>query len=148
MITYQRETWAKYWKDARHLNQDSYDEAWPNKEKMPLKPNESFYKACEAKGMLQIVTVRDNGALVGFHISIIGPNTHSMDVLCSFQDACHLEKKYRGYVGIKMLMFAEKNARENGAKMLFWTAQGDGKRILPRLGFKPANTSYTKWIGE
>lgn len=150
MITYQVETWEDYHRDSEKLWQEDFNEVFAEKW-MELAPDIEKYKMLEQFDMLLITTARNDGELVGFHISIISPHMHCRKTNCAFQDALYLSKGFRkGFVGIKLLKFTEIVLQMRGVEMLYFTSPEtrDSGKLFEYLGFKKSDTVYSKYIGK
>jgi hypothetical protein len=151
MITYQVECWDDYYKDCQQLWREHYDEIAVQKDEMPMKPDIYLYKDMEAKGVLHILTVREDGKMIGYHISMVRIHPHYASVLCAFVDAYFLTaSKRRGMVGVKMIKQAEISWRNRGVKKAF-TATKKAKNvsgIYDYLGWDNTEIVYTKWISD
>jgi len=150
VITYQLEPWATYFRDCQALWPEHYDEIAVQKDRMAMRPDVATYEALEAAGRLQIVTVRDDGRMVGYLLSVIRPHLHYADVLCGFEDAYFLAKSHRrGMTGVKLIREAVRHMQGVGVRKAFFmtkVALNMGP-IFERLGFTATDIVYSQWIG-
>lgn len=150
MITFQLESWATYCAGIESLWQEHYDELAQNKRK-PMRPDDSFYLTCERLGMLQLLTARAEGKIVGYCITVVKPHPHYADILVGFEDSYYLSKIFRkGMTGARLITETEKYLRKRGAKEVVFMEIGSKflAPLLKLLGFKKTHTVWTKWIGE
>lgn len=150
MITYQLEKWDDYKAAIEPLWREHYDELALNKRK-PMRPHDDFYRTCEKLGMLQILTVRKDGLIIGYCLTVIKQHPHYADILCGFEDSYYLSKDFRkGMTGIRLITETINYLKNRGAKEVVFM-EIESKPLAPlllRLGFKKTHTVYTKWIGE
>lgn len=151
MITYQVETWDEYFKDCQELWKEHYDEIAVNKDGMPMEPNIPSYIQLEKEGILHILTVRENGKMIGYHVSFVRTHIHYASVLCAFGDAYFLTAgKRKGMVGVKLIREFEKSVKKRGVKKLFsGTKKSINRlRVYEYLGWSSTEDLVTKWIGD
>ena len=150
MITYQLESWADYRRDVGDLWQEHYDELAMNKRKA-MKPHEDFYLSAEKAGMMQLLTVRADGKLIGYCILFIKPHPHYADVLCGFEDTYYLSQAYRkGMTGVRLITESEKYCLARGCKEVVFMeiASKETGSIFERLKYKKSHVTWTKWLGS
>lgn len=150
-LTYQLESWATYYRDCQPLWPEHYDEIAVQKDRMPMRPDVAAYQALEAAGRLQIVTVRDDGRMVGYILSVIRPHLHYADVLTGYEDAYFLSKSHRkGFTGVKLIKEAIRHMKAVGVQKCFFMTKValDMGPIFERLGFDKTDIVYSRWIGD
>lgn len=150
MLTFQLEAWADYHRDCQELWAAHYLEIAVQKDRMEMRPDVAGYLAMEAQGRLQIVTVRDDGRMVGYLLSVIRPHMHYANVLCGFEDAYFLSRTHRrGLTGVKLIREGMRHMQAVGVKKAFFMTKAalDMGRIFERLGFTKSDIVYSKWIG-
>lgn len=151
MITFHTECWADYFKGCQKLWKEHYDEIAVQKDKMPMNPDIAAYATLEASGMLNILTMRDGGKMVGYHISIVRNHFHYADVLCGIVDAYFVSASHRkGLAGVLMFKEAEARLKARGVKKLFTGTKNskDMSRIFEYLGWTPTEQLFSKYIGN
>ena len=150
-ITFQTESWATYRRDCDALWAEHYEELARFKSWMKMKPDEPAYEAMDASGALHILTVRDDGALVGYITSVIRAHLHYADTLCAFEDAYVLAQTHRkGWSGYKMFKAWLACMRERGVRAAFcmtkpWLDRGP---IFTRLGGVLTDHMFMFDLGE
>lgn len=150
MLTFQLESWSDYYRDCQALWVEHYDEIAVQKDRMEMKPDVAGYMALEAAGRLQILTVRDDGRMVGYLLTVIRPHLHYANVLSGFEDAYFLSKTHRrGMTGVKLIREGIRYMRAVGVQKAFFMTKAslDMGRIFERLGFTKSDIVYSKWIG-
>jgi hypothetical protein len=150
MITYQLESWDEYRRNIKELWQEHYEELAQNKRKV-MRPHDEYYKVCEQLGMLQLLTARSDGKIIGYCITMVKPHPHYADTLCGFEDAYFLSKDYRkGMVGIRLITETEKFLKQrNVQEIIFMEILSKPLgRLLEYLKYKHTHRVWIKWIGE
>lgn len=134
----------RHWKEIA-LNQD----------KIPLDPDWARYFDYDLLGILHCLTVRDGQTLVGYVFVLTWPHLHYASTLWAQTDIFWLDPVYRqGWTGFRMLRLMEKRLQELGvrviyanAKLHFEASRGTIGKLLERLGYKPTEMIYSKFIG-
>lgn len=101
-----------------------------------------------ATGVLKVLTARDNGVLVGFAFSIIGPHLMWRSVIHGITNAIWLDPAYRfGWFPVRFLRANLDVLRELGCKRVCIahaaTTPGLGK-VYKRLGYTLDELSYAQ----
>lgn len=151
MITYQVERWGACVAELRELWLAHWAEVAMNKDTIPLDPWEEAYEQLDALDQLQVLTVRDAGALVGYHISIVRMHLHYRGTLHAYTDVYYLKPEARqGSVGVRLFREVERHLRERGVQKMFTGTKLslDMGRIFERLGWVETERLYTKYIGS
>jgi GNAT superfamily N-acetyltransferase len=89
---------------------------------------------------LIIVNVRDaqTRELVGYHITFLHAALHYKNVVCALDDIHYLQPAYRsGWTAIRLLKFAEQEARKRGAHLSIARAKAKSQHgaLFARLGY-------------
>ena len=150
-IVYSVETLDECLEEMKPILQLHYEEVAMYQDKVPLSPDYEKYYALEGAGIFHIVTVRDEGELIGYFLSVVTPNIHYSSTVYAVNDILYLHKDYReAGVGQKMFSFAEKKLKELGASVIAIHM----KTALPfdtlckGMGYDYAERNYTKYIGD
>lgn len=149
-ITYQIESWTDYYRDCQELWIEHYNEIARDKDKMPMSPDIEAFKFLESRGQLQILTVRQDGKMIGYQLTIIRNHLHYA-VLCGFEDSYFLKKDCRkGMAGVRMIKEAIKHMQIRGVKKVFFLTKAflNRGKIFEYLGFTQSDIMYAKWIGN
>lgn len=150
MITYQVEDWCYFLNEAKSLWPTHYEEVDTLKEKLEVDPDLETYEILNSLGKLHIVTVRKDGELVGYHLSIVDRLSHHRKILAAVGDLYWIRKDCRGArVGIKMFKKAEETLRTRGVKVFHNIANLNNphSRLFEYLGHVPTVIRYQKVIG-
>jgi hypothetical protein len=120
---------------------------------VPLDPDFNAYAALDHVGQLQVITVRSDGDLVGYHTSIVRPHLHYKGTLHAQVDLYYLHPEFRrGINGLRLFEAAERAWRERGViKAMTGTKLHDHLnvgRIFERQGWRATEHSYTKVLKE
>ena len=105
--------------------------------------------------MLRCLTVRDGSTLVGYVFVLVYPHLHYASTLWAATDIFWLDPAYRqGLTGFRMFRLMEKSLKETGVKAIavnvklhFEASRGTIGKLFERLGYKPIETIYSKYIG-
>ena len=148
-VTFQRETWADYFRDCQALWVEHYDELALRKDRMKMKPDVPAYEAMEAAGILDILTVREDGEMIGYVLSAVRPHLHYADTLCGFEDAYFLRKiSRRGMLGVRMIREWLMAMRARWCVVAYGMTKPwlDNGPIFERLGGKLSDNVYAFWL--
>lgn len=151
MITYQEEELKDCLDEMKPLLEDHWKEIALNKEKVKLNPDYDKYLEADEKGLLHVLTARDNDKLIGYFISFVQMHIHYKDHLFAVNDILFIDKNYRkGSTGYKMFKKAEESLKEIGVDVLVIHSKvnNDFKPIMDKLNFERVEYIYSKFIGE
>ncbi len=153
-ITYDVEKWRDVLPEMEPILFQHWKEIALGQDKVPLDiAREKYQVMCDA-GNLHIVTVRDDGKLVGYHVAIVSGHLHYLSTKHGITDVYYLMPEYRlGITGIRLFRRVEEEMRAIGVKKLFTgaklhTADGKSGRLFEYLGYNHTENLYTKWIGD
>lgn len=150
-IDYQQEFLNQVRSDAGPLIKLHWDEIALNQDKIKLNPDWEAYQKLEDDNRLKIFTARNGKQLVGYFVVILGANIHYKDHIFASNDIIYLHKDYRkGFVGIRLIKFAEKCLKDDGVSVLLINTKihRPFDKLLERLKFKPIERVYSKFIGD
>ena len=136
--------------DMRYLWSMHWDEIALDKEKIKLNPDIETFQLLEDAGGLHIVTLRDDGKLIGYHASIVRPHLHYKDSLTAYVDMYFIHPDDRkGRVGIDLFKYAEKSLSARGCERVYTGTKlhKDMGVLLSRLGHKETERLFVKYIG-
>jgi hypothetical protein len=155
-VTFQRERLANIARELPALFTRHHDELAVDKAKAPLDFDWEMYLNLDLLGTLQIVTVRDGKLLVGYVFNVIRPHPHKKSTRFCIVDMYWLHPAYRvGLIGLKLFRLNEEFLKAAKVKKitvgekLHFHNEGDRRVALlfKRLGYKPEDLYYGKWIG-
>jgi len=146
VIAYEVEEWADIEAELTPLFASHWAEIAHDQDKIPLDVDYDRYRMIEP----HIVTVRSDGKLVGYHISIITGHLHYKSTLFAFTDIFYLRPDYRkGMTGVKLFKEVENSLKGIGVVKMFTGTKTkiDIGPILKRQGFSVQEVVYSKVIG-
>jgi GNAT superfamily N-acetyltransferase len=111
----------------------------------PAAPQWQQYAALERAGVLDVITARHDGALIGF-VSVLKANLPHYGGDVSVVESLFVSAAHRGTgAGRALIKAAECIASCNGPGLLITAPAGSAlERVLPRLGFRHSNTVFAK----
>jgi GNAT superfamily N-acetyltransferase len=150
-ITFQEESFTAAWPELEAHLCLHWDEVGQDRDRMPLAVDVGTYTFMEQQGQLSLVTVRSQGLLGGYLLSLLHTHLHAKTVLCAYVDVYYVVPHLRGQgLGIRLLEEAETLLRARGVQKVIAgsTVEHDASAVFARCGWRPAEMFYSKWIGE
>lgn len=146
MITFHAERMETFFRDGQELFPLHYKELALNQDVIPLELDTERYLQAEKDGALAIVTVRDDGKLVGYVVAAILRHLHYASLVCASVDMYWLRPEYRKGYGAKMFMFAMDYWTRRGAKKFYVSCkvQHDHRPMFAALGFTLSDYMLTR----
>ena len=150
MLTFQVENFSAFRDEAKPLFERHWREIAIDQDRIEFAPDWQQYDSLEKCGILHCLTVRRDGAIVGYFITLLLKHPHySRSGLFAITDVYYLMPEHRlGGTGAKMLTAWERSLRErNVVKAYLSTKIQDGKdntRLFERLGWRHTDNSFTK----
>lgn len=96
-----------------------YEEIAAYQDKIKLAPDWDRYDQLDEADILKIATVRDDGELVGYYISMVLPNLHYSEDLYGTNDIVLIRPEYRSAkVGLGLFQFVEDWMKELGVSVM------------------------------
>jgi GNAT superfamily N-acetyltransferase len=151
VITYQVERWAEFVEDLSTLWDAHWEEVALDKDKIKLDPHVAEYERLDETGQLHIVSMRDDGWLVGYSMFIVRPHLHYVQSLSAFNDVYYVKPEYRGKLAtFRFFQYQEATLKERGVERMFTGTKMhlDNGRFFERLGWTETERLYTKYIGD
>jgi hypothetical protein len=144
MIKYQQESFDTVIDDIQGLLELHKNELCMFGEDIELNPNWSKYKELDKIGILNIITMRKNGILIGYYISIIFRHLH-YNFTISCNDILYIVKKYRGHA-MTFFRFIQKHLEDRGVKVMSFNIKPilDFRNVAEYLGFELLEYTYFK----
>jgi hypothetical protein len=138
MITFDVEPvlWCRA--DMLVLLDEHYEELTLNKHVVKLNPNWDEYSRREIAGKFALITMRDDGKLIGYSAWFIDYHIHYRDLLVATNDVIFLKKEYRtGVNGIKLLKKSEEFVKKWNPHKITWHIKESNNfsPILKRMGY-------------
>jgi hypothetical protein len=145
--TYQVESFEKCQEDFRPFVMQHWNELGLTKEDVPIDFDWERFFAQDRQGKLHTVTVRKDGALVGYHITFLGSHPHYRSTLHGMVDLYYLVPDLRkGRTGMKMFKFAEEKLKELGVVKVYTgcKVKFDHTRLFEYLGYEFSDKQFIK----
>lgn len=154
MISLQIEKFADFYPECLPLLAEHNGEIGESENNMPLDIDVDGYAQMCAVGMLQLMTARKDGKLIGYCVFTIGNSLLSKNVLCGTQGPFFVTKQERA-TGTALRLYREsiKIMKQRGVKNVYphhWM-RGDSEKLgkyFEALGALPVERVYSLWIGE
>jgi hypothetical protein len=122
----------KCWQESSALKADSC--VFAGERDLVIEPDlENYQKISDS---LIIVTLRDEGKLVGYLVGFLYRSPHHKKILCGNGDSIYVEPAYRSYAVVLTERF-EKESQAAGAQIIGWPTHPDGPvyRLLKARGY-------------
>lgn len=150
-ITYQQELYSDIALEIQPLLVQHHEELDMYKDKVPLAPDWKRYKDMEERGILHVVTVRDDGVLVGYYVTMIVESLHFRFTTYGINDVVLIKPEYRNAgVGLALFRKVEELLKARGVEVMTvnMKVHSPFDSLCEGLGFDYAERLYTKYIGE
>ncbi len=152
-FSFQAETFRSFMGELPPLLYQHWLEVALDRDKIKLEPNFEAYLAIDDAGCLASQTMRDDGALVGYFISIVVPHLHYKSSLTASTDVYFIDPAHRrGLVSYRFLRFVMRDLKRRGVQKHYTMRKlhldpriGD---LWERLGYKPVELWYTKILED
>ena len=118
---------------------------------VPLNMDWDRFVSMENEGRLHTLTVRHDGQLVGYHISIVSGHLHYKDTPHALVDLYYLAKDHRKHgVGANLFKHVHNSLRQLGVvKIITGTKlHQDHGRLLEHLGYTQTDATYSRLLKE
>jgi GNAT superfamily N-acetyltransferase len=147
--TYQSEPWAAFKVEARELFVRHWREIALNHADVPLDIDHERYDGLAAVGALHVLTVRRDGLLIGYHVTIVSGHLHYRSTLHGITDVYWIAPECRhGVTAMRMFQAVERELKSIGVRKLFTATKLhlDQGALFERLGYRPVERLYAKLI--
>lgn len=153
-ITYQKELFGKIMPELPEIFYAHWQEIALEQKVIKLEPDWNRYVALEINKILHVMTVRDDGILVGYYFGLVMPHLHYKSSLTAWSDLFFVLPSYRaagnGMVGVGYQLFkeVEKMLKNLGVQRHYVMT----KKHLPlnmlmkRLRYKLVEKIYTRLL--
>jgi GNAT superfamily N-acetyltransferase len=145
-IGFALENLSEVYDEAAGLIALHWREIAPYQDITRINPDLELYERLEAAGRLLLVTARDAGTLVGYFLMILAPHPHYRHIVVATEDLHFVHPAARGWTGIKLMKFAERMARAQGATLMVGRAKAKSEHgaLYARLGYDLMDEVFTK----
>lgn len=153
MITAQIEMVEPCLPELLRLWPDHWRELALFQDRMPLRPQVREYVLRNVAGTLFLATVRHDGRMVGYFLCQIAPGFHYGDTLTGTTDIFWIIPEYRDRgLFLPLYRCVERELKRRGVQIFYCGYKAGNPlkmdRMLPMLGFVPADHYHAKWIGD
>jgi hypothetical protein len=116
---------------------------------LEIAPDFEKMKILEGMGMFKVITVREDGRLVGYLLAVVNTHLHyrnSPPVL--IVDAYYISPECRSGTGVKLVRFTETLAKELGTIKVYFSCKvhKDHSKLFTALGYRLSDFAFTKRI--
>lgn len=146
-VTYQIEHWNDIIGELKDCFLAHWDEVALDKDTILLDPDWFRYDALDRAGILHTITVRKNGVLIGYHVSLVGGHLHYASTLHAQVDIYYIKPEFRkGRTPINMFKYAEDSLRNIGVKKIYTGCKThfDHSRLFEFMDYRKTEIVYTK----
>lgn len=151
MITFQKESFVPFLAEVKPLFPAHWAELALNQDKVPLDPQYEVYLERAAHNEVLAVTMREDGALVGYFVGFIAPGLHYRTCLTCTMDIFWVMPEHRGAGGgFGLFKKVEEECRRRGVRRLFVGSKmhKDASWLFEKLGYQEVERYYSAWLGE
>jgi GNAT superfamily N-acetyltransferase len=150
MITCQVEPFPPFLEEVKPMLPLHWEELALNKDRVPLDPQYDVYLDRNARGEVLVVTVREDGVLVGYFVGFVAPGLHYRTCLTLTMDIFWVHPDHRGAgAGIALFKAVEAEARRRGIQRMFVGSKlhKDASWLFERLGYEEVERYFSLWLG-
>jgi hypothetical protein len=151
MITAQAESFIETLEELKPLLPVHWADLALDKDRVPLDPQYDIYFHREANGELLFVTLRKDGALIGYFIAFIALGLHYKTCLTGTMDIFYIAPEHRGGTGaLRMFRFALRELNRRGVQRVFFGSKlhKDVQRLFASLGLRPVEVYYSAMLED
>ena len=150
MITYQVEKYSDVVPELAILYPEHYEEVEaPVAHNEVLDLNWDQYTNLDNAGMIQLVTCRSDGELIGYILYIVSRHLHVKTCLTAYEDIYFLRKQHRkGRTGIKLFQYAEQYLKSLHVNKILCSTKvhQDNSKLFEYLGYRFVEKLFSKYI--
>jgi L-amino acid N-acyltransferase YncA len=149
MLTTHVESLTEHLQELKPLFPLHYEELALNKDKVPLDPQYDIYLQRDALGQCLLVSMREEGRLVGYYVGFINPGLHYKTCLTCVTDIFYVHPEVRCRMGGPRLFKAVKEElKRRGVQRWFVGSKNhaDASRLFEVLGFDKVETFYSMML--
>ena len=135
--------------ELKKIEKTHWKELAVSQDEVPLDFDWQRFKDMEKEGRFHMATIRYDGELIGYHMSLIGGHLHYKSTMHAMVDLYYVLSEHRkGRTGIKFLQFVEKSLKSIGVvKIITGTkVHSDNTRIFEYLGYQVSDKLLWKII--
>lgn len=148
MTTFQVEPVSQWEYESKDLVYEHWQELGLDLD-LEIAPNFDAMKQLEAMEMFTVITVREDGRMVGYLLAIINKHLHYMNSpKMLIVDAYYVAPECRSGTGVKLIRFTEDLAHKLGAIKIYFSCKvhKDHSKLFTALGYKLSDFAFVKRI--
>ena len=149
MISYQTESFSKCLEEMKSLFIEHYNEIGNKPDKIKLDPDYDIYQKLEELNLIHLVTVRKDGNIVGYYLSVLSPLLHFKQILNAHNDAIYVQKEHRkGSIGYRLIKYAFEDLKTIGVNMvtIHTKVKQPFDKLCLKLGMTLVERNYIKYL--
>jgi len=150
MLTAQVENLSERLDELKAFFPLHYEELALNQRQVPLDPQYSVYLDRDAAGQILLVTLRHDGAIVGYFVGFVTLALHYQTCLTLTMDIFYVLPEYRGAGGgFTLFKEVERAAKARGVQRMFVGSKchKDASWLFEKLGYEEVERFYCLWMG-
>ncbi len=151
MITYQEELYDDIIEEMKPLFVEHYHEVAMYQDKIDLNPDYVAYKAMADAGVIHFLTVRDEGKMIGYTVTLLHAHPHYKDHDMAVNDILYVHPDYRhGEVAPTLLSKLEQIMKQNGVSVMTFHMKTHKpfETLMSFLAYDKAEALFMKYIKE
>jgi N-acetylglutamate synthase-like GNAT family acetyltransferase len=146
MTTFQVESVEAWEREATDLIHAHWQELGMDLD-LEIAPDFEKMKVLEDNGLFKVITVREDGRMVGYLLAIISPHLHyrtSPKML--IVDAYFVSKESRSGTGVKLIRYMEHLAKDKGCIKVYLSCKLhlDHSKLFVAMGYTPSDVAFIK----
>lgn len=149
MITFQVEDWLQVYPEISHLQDAHWQEVATNRDVIKLELDHNQIGITYAAGQMHVVTGRENGHLIGYHVSFVRPHIHYASSLSAYTDVYFIQKSSRNFkVAVGLFKEVERTLAQRGVQKMFTGTKRslNAGGLFKMLGWTHSEDLYIKLI--
>lgn len=146
MTTFQVEPVEDWASESKELVHSHWQELGLDLD-LEIAPDFENMAKLEAMGMFKVITIRDDGRMVGYLLAVVSTHLHYRNSPKMFiVDAYYVSPECRSGTGVKLIRFAEDVAHRLGAIKIYLSCKvhQDHTKLFQALGYRLSDFAFTK----
>ena len=146
MTTFQLESVEDWASESKDLVYAHWQELGLDQD-LEIAPDFAKMKAIEDIGIFKVITVREDGKMVGYLLALVSKHLHyrtSPPML--IVDAYYVSPECRSGTGVKLIRFTESVAHRLGAIKVYFSCKvhKDHSKLFTAMGYRLSDYAFTK----
>ena len=150
-LTFQAEKWAEFYREARHLFPLHWKELAIFQDRYQHEVDYDRYLKMDELGMLDVLTARVAGKLVGYVVAFMQTHMHYKSAgKMAYTDMYFVLPEHRKGVGLRLFVEFEKRMKSLGVVQLMTSCkvEHDRTEFFEKLGWAHTDNTFAKYIGD